>query len=154
MSAAKSLFEKYCAYLKAQGRPDNSSKWSSLKKSLNKMMGSAYTETINRNERKEKRIKMYQEFAPTIDGYDEWEWFNSAIDTKVIGLRDNSIPHIMTIFKDKYSWKKSIKKQQTHWYKFQEAVKEHEKFGVKLLSPVFKKMDVNLLTDQPVVSVG
>jgi hypothetical protein len=154
MSAAKSLFEKYCAYLKAQGRPNNSGKWPSLKKSLNEMIGSAYTETINSNERKEKRIKMYKEFAPALPEYDEWEWFNSAIESKVIGLRDNSIPQITTIFKDKYSWKKSIKKQATHWYKFQEAVKEHEKFGVKLLSPVFKKMDVNLLTDQPVVSVG
>lgn len=154
LSAAKSLFEKYCLYLVTQGRPDNSSRWPGFKKTLTEMMGPTYSGNICNYERVEKRLAGYKKYLPTLPEFEEWEWFDAAIETKVVGLKDKKIPQIMTIFKDKTFWRKDIKKEKTHWYKFQEAVKDHEQFGIELISPVFQKMGVNFSKNSFMAPVG
>ncbi len=66
-------------------------------------------------------------------------WFDNSINTKIRGLPDSngSIGEKLTIFKDLYSWK-TTPKQQTDWYKFQMAAKNHLKDGLKVLEPAFE----------------
>jgi len=50
----------------------------------------------------------------------------------------------ITLFEDKYSWKEGVNKEETDWFKFQEAVKEQERVGLKLLGPIFARMKIDL----------
>ena len=50
----------------------------------------------------------------------------------------------LTLFKDKYYWKEDVDRRETDWFRFQKAVKAHERYGVKLLQPLFQKMGVDL----------
>ena len=51
---------------------------------------------------------------------------------------------MLTILKDKFYWREDVKKEETDWYRFQEAVKEHQKVGMDLVKPIFDKMEVDL----------
>ena len=52
----------------------------------------------------------------------------------------------LTLFEDRYYWKRAISKEDTHWYRFQEAIKEHRKAGAELMEPVFRWMGVDITT--------
>lgn len=145
LSAGKALFEKYCQHLNATRKVDNSANWELLERELIEIMGPTYTGNKIRYE--EQRQASYTKRMNWLgDGFDEREWFDDAIETKVRGLRDSEdgLGHKLTLFQDEYYWRDSKNKQQTHWYRFQEAVKEHEKAALKLLSPRFARMGIDL----------
>jgi hypothetical protein len=101
-----------------------------------------------KNYEQDKRIKRYREMAPWLKDFDELTWFNEAIDTKVLGLRDTELGFtaFFTIFEDKYYWKDPDNRDQYHWYRFQEAVKDHERLGISLLKDTFAKMGKDIAT--------
>lgn len=140
ISAAKRLFENYVGYL---GSDDS---WPDLEKELLLAMG--------RSKRGDKpfgqdgRLERYSQMARLPD-YDEDDWFNDAIEREVRGLEDShdGIISKFTVFKDKYWWKEDVNYKDTDWFKFQEAVREHQKFA---LSPVSERcqtmgIDIRLL---------
>ncbi len=139
MDAGKSLFNKYTSYLNNQANPEIS--WDSVESELVTAIG-----TIKpKGEGKKERIKRYQE-VEKVETYDDQDWFKKAIKTDVRGLpdsKDGLAKEYLTFFRDRYSWKTSNYKN-TDWYKFQEAVKAHERKGLKLLAPTFKKMGIDL----------
>lgn len=65
---------------------------------------------------------------PKIIMYDEDLWFREAIEKRGF------------LFWKKYYWKKD--KEQTKWFQFQEAVKEHQKVMLNLLKPIFDEMEL------------
>ena len=78
--------------------------------------------------------------------YDEDNWFNEAIEQKVRGLPDSKSPIIgrLTFFKDEYKWKKGVNKEDTHWFKFQEAVKEHQAIALGPVNEICNTMGINI----------
>jgi hypothetical protein len=70
----------------------------------------------------------------------------AGFNTDDASLRDShdGIMADFTLFQDKHYWKEGIVKEKTKWFRFQEAAKQHEKFAIKQLSPVFAEMGYNL----------
>ncbi|MFP4588287.1 MAG: DUF6765 family protein [Desulfohalobiaceae bacterium] len=143
LSAAQALFMKYCSYLKAQGGKDQSGHWDQLQEELMWIFGRKYTGNVLRY--REDRMERFLEKID-LDTFNDRDWFDGAIETDVQGLKDSHQGLIskLTLFEDKYFWKEVVNQEETHWFKFQEAVKEHEKLGLKLLRPIFAKMKIDL----------
>lgn len=143
LSAAKALFEKYCQYRKSQGKADKRLNWEKLEKELIEIQAKTYTGNIIKY--RDDRIAKYKEILKWPE-FDEKDWFDKAIITKVHGLKDSDdgILSKFTIFQDDYYWREDMNKEETDWYRFQEAVKQHERLGIKLLSPIFNKMGYDL----------
>lgn len=144
LSAAEALFRKYCAYLKTQHRPDNSAQWAELEKELLAVSGTPYSG--NEIAYREMRVPRYKEALPWQDDFDERRWFDAAIKTEVHGMRDSheGLVAELTVFRDEHFWREDVNKEDTAWYQFQEAVKEHEAFAIDRLSPTFKLMGEKL----------
>jgi len=51
---------------------------------------------------------------------------------------------MFTMLRDKLYWKEGVDKEKTHWYRFQEAVKEHQGKAMEDLDILFAKMGINL----------
>jgi hypothetical protein len=144
LSAAKELFRKYCDYQESLGNSNNFNKWADLEKEMIGLQGRTYTGDINYYE--QERSEGYKDKIDWLPDFDEQEWFNESIETDIRGLRDthDGIMAHFTLFQDKHYWKEGIVKEKTKWFLFQEAVKQHEKFAIKQLSPVFAEMGYNL----------
>ena len=76
----------------------------------------------------------------------EDQWFDEAIEHVIRGLADSQdgILARFTVFKDKYSWKEDVAKEDTHWFRFQEAVKEHQAEALGAVSKRCDTMGVNI----------
>ncbi len=145
LSAGEALFKKYCHYLAVHRNLDNSSCWDTLEQKLGTVMGPSYTG--NKPRYRKARLDAYQtEHVKWLKEFDQRLWFDQAIDSKVRGLADSheGLPARFTVFKDEHFWKDDLEKEATDWYRFQEAVKDHEKRALKLLAPRFRAMAVDL----------
>ena len=93
-----------------------------------------------------KRINLYSTLVPWLLPYDKRYWFDSAINQKVRGLKDsrNEVFLKLIILKDKYYWKKDIEKEDTDWFKFQEAIKDHQAEVLPLVNNVCKLMGMDI----------
>lgn len=128
LEAIGRLFEEYRRYLSSIGKKNSQNKEDVIAE-IDKAIG----EHDESNEQKDVRIDRYKAIIGNdfID-YDENRWFNDAVK-KSIGL-----------FKWKYNWRDNYK--ESHWYKFQEAVKEHQKIVKdEILKPIFDKMELKNL---------
>ena len=147
LSASEALFGKYCEYIKKEKQQDNSSEWEKLEIELVELMGPTYTGSWGKY--KKQRLDNYKEvLGGFLPEFDERKWFDEAIKTKVRGMKDSheGLKEKLTIFKDEYYWHDEDNKENTNWFRFQEAVKDHQRASVKLLSSTFKKMGVDLST--------
>lgn len=144
LAAAEALFLRYCRYQREQGSADNSSGWDGLKQDLDQAMGRHYTgdDMWYRDE----RHAAYKKLAPWLKGFDERDWFDDAIKTKVRGLRDssNGLTAMLTLLQDSYSFREDVDIENSHWFCFQEAVKDHERQGLELFEPIFKQMKIDI----------
>jgi len=102
-----------------------------LKKDLDNCIG----EQDQTNEYAEERIARYSNLATEpeygkaeITQYDEDRWLEQAVNEKVRGLRDRSDLFLTRWdpLTDIYTWKDRENYKQTHWLRFQEAVKQHQ----------------------------
>ena len=68
-----------------------------------------------------------------------------AIDIDVLGLKDSEkgLLSMFTIFVTSFNGKRGDK-EKTHWYIFQEAVKEHQANAMEDFDSLFAKMGINL----------
>lgn len=144
LDAAEAIFRRYCRYQKSQGQPDRVRRWPKLKQDLAEAMGPGYSgdECWYRQE----RMAAYRALAPWLDDFDERDWFNAAIETRVRGLRDpgEGLAALFTLFPDSYTFRTDVDYEKTHWYGFQEAVKDHERYALQLLEPIFRQMNVDI----------
>ena len=84
----------------------------------------------------------YEELAETapygmaaLKEYEQDKWLDEAVNEKVWGLRDRSD---FTLARwdpltDIYTWKDPEHYRDTHWYRFQEAVKRHQSDTLAIL---------------------
>jgi len=145
IDAAEALFNKYCHYIKVEQGLDNSGGWQALEQELIDLMGPTYSGSNIRY--RERRLDGYRKQIPWLGGdFDERSWFDAAIDTDVRGLRDskNGIGVKFNFIRDEYYWRDEPNRTDSDWYKFQEAVKEHEKTALTMLSETFSKMGIVL----------
>lgn len=131
ISAAEMLFYKFTDFLNTEVE------WEPIKKILLAIM-----EIDNQK----KRINLYSTLVPWLLPYDKRYWFDSAINQKVRGLKDsrNEVFLKLIILKDKYYWKKDIEKEDTDWFKFQEAIKDHQAEVLPLVNNVCKLMGMDI----------
>ena len=74
----------------------------------------------------------------TLSSYDAKTWFGQAINEKVNLFRDAT--YGIGLFPDKYQWKNTKTYRNTDWYKFQEAIKQHQTYVLYL----FRKHELGL----------
>ena len=135
LKASEHIFELYCRY--GQGYlPDTIEEG---KKELVPALREAIGDYDSKNKRKNERIERYKNLIGNdFIEYDEDSWFDSIVswmsDPETIG--SSQVKRI-------YSWKENYK--ESDWYKFQEAVKNHQKAAEEVLSPTFEKMDITKL---------
>jgi hypothetical protein len=94
------------------------------------------------NKKSDERIARYRQLSSTADygdrelpEYDVDLWLEQALNENVRGLRDRSDFTLARFdpFQDVYTWKKG-NYQQSDWYCFQEAVKNHQNTAWDILS--------------------
>ena len=102
---------------------------------LKKDLGLCIGDRDQSNDFSKKRIARYEKLAETapygmaaLKEYEQDRWLDDAVNEKVWGLRDRSD---FTLARwdpltDIYTWKDPEHYRDTHWYRFQEAVKQHQ----------------------------
>ena len=146
LSAAKNLFHIYRNFLASQQRfGDNyRPEWEGLEGKLVTAVGDAASGAVNKG--KEARIERYRKLASWLPEYSEKTWFDDAVLRKTRGLKDSheGLISAITIFKDEHYWRTDKDKKTTDWYKFQKAVKQHERYSLELLSPLYEQLGIVL----------
>lgn len=114
MQASEALFAKYCAFNEGRSCSPECS-WDVMAKELTEILGPAHKmDSVQLN--LYKRHQRYEEKMAFLKEFDPYEWFNLAIDKEA-----NSC-----------LWREG--KEQSDWYRFQEAVKKHHHFAYNLIS--------------------
>jgi len=141
LAAAEKIYGKYKNYNKQRNKKANQG-WKALQGQLIQAMGVSFSG--NQIYYREDRINRYRGLAKWLKDFDESEWFKDAIEVEVKGLKDSDsgLLSMFTMLRDKLYWRKD--KEKTHWYRFQEAVKEHQGEVMKDLDKLYKKMGVDL----------
>jgi len=129
LAAAEKLYEKYRAAM--QNTAPNE-EWSDLQQKLVDAMGLPFSGSINWYQ--DERTNAYRKVAPWLGVFDEEEWRDAAIEKDFLGFICNGC----------YTWQENVVPEETDWYRFQEAVKEHQRLAMDLIGPLFKRMDVDL----------
>lgn len=87
------------------------------------------------NAHESRRIARYRELARAheyggreLEPYYAHSWMDEAVNEAVLGFRDRSDLFLARLdpMTDSYTWKDRENYKQTHWYRFQEAVKQHQ----------------------------
>jgi len=150
MKSAAKLFTKYRLYVdkKCSVKALNADRMQ-LIKGLRSAIGEVDQSNSNKMVRIERYIELSQKmFGYEMPEYDEYAWFEEALNEKVRGLRDKSDSFLTRWdpLTDIYTWREPRKYKETNWYKFQEAVKSNQDTTWDLLdNKVFSKLDLKHL---------
>jgi len=130
--AATHLFEKLALHVdRRRSKVCIAAGKRKLRRDLDRAIGDQDPE----NKYRAERIARYRELAQSAEYgdrevpiYDADEWFEAAENENVRGIRDrgDSMLQRFDPLRDVYTWKSALQRATTHWYKFQEAVKEHQ----------------------------
>ncbi len=144
LEAGENLYKKYQRHNTEILKREVNAKWSELNDWFLDIFGRSYTGPIDVGEG--DRIKAYKEKGPWLGEFDEEIWFDEAIETEIRGLKDSKegLASKLTIMRDKHFWREDVEKEKTDWFRFQEAVKEHQTLAMGYLKPTFDKMDIDL----------
>jgi hypothetical protein len=140
LEASGRLFELYRLHLK----PDSTKqKVARDKKALLDEIDRAIGTYDKKNKKKDRRINRYQDLIgdDLIQDYDKKSWFTVAVKR----LRKESVfdRRLGAHTEWDYFWKENYVKSD--WYKFQQAVKAHQKKAKAILKPLFAQMEVTEL---------
>lgn len=112
--------------------------WQKTRKTVLNSMGPAYT---RKDLYRQERLSAYKKLIKGFIEYNTQAWFDEAVDTEIIGLKDRqSRIGTISLLKDMYYSKNGF--ENSHWYNFQEAVKEHRRMAINLFSPLLKKKEL------------
>ncbi|MBN2440122.1 MAG: hypothetical protein JXJ04_02210 [Spirochaetales bacterium] len=149
LSAAKHIFLILTAY--SQGKEiqnlddivnnKNDSSWQVVEKELKDALGPVFTFIKNSIDLKNKRMEGYNKLLKNnFEQYESTRWFNEAVDIHVKGLKDKPVKFGQSSFiPDVYTMKENF--ESSHWYKFQEAVKEHQAYAKEKIKPRIEQME-------------
>jgi hypothetical protein len=117
--------------------------WNQIKTNIDKVIGEPINETQLDlfPKQKEQRINKIKELLDNFDGasdYDPQKWFADSVEQDVKLFNDRIIK--FDPVKDKYKFKKNYK--NSHWFKFQEAVKEYQRRATVKLTPLLEQLEI------------
>ncbi len=137
LEASGKLFELYRRHL-TPGCPKQ--KLEKDKKTLLRDIDRAIGEYDKKNKKKNRRINRYLNLIGDnlVEDYNERSWFKVAVkkQRKDSGSGSRRRRH----FKWDYIWQDNY--VRSDWYKFQQAVKAHQKKAKEILKPVFEQTEV------------
>ncbi len=117
-----------------------SNKWSKVKKNLAEMLQPTIEEDqldlvpIQQEQRINKMKALIEPFDCDAD-YDPLKWLRSAVNEKndlPDKLDQKAFNNIPLTFKEKYT--------RSHWYKFQESLKDYQKLAISKLRPILEDL--------------
>jgi len=111
LEAAKNIFSRFFHYADVKVTSEIiATEWNHLETAISTAIGKeSYTEKREDTE----RIERYRIIAKDVPDYDKQLWFNKAITKKELSKKPDF--------------------QNSHWYKFQEAVKEHQQLAFETI---------------------
>lgn len=129
--AVGQLFEEYRRYLDP-GCPED--RLSQDKASVISDIEKAIGDYDKDNEENPNRIARYKALiGEDFKEYSKVAWFSEAVDKKGFNLKP--------IFRASYEWKANY--QESNWFRFQQAVKEHQKFTKEnILKPITENLEL------------
>ncbi|MBA4398030.1 MAG: hypothetical protein C0394_11705, partial [Syntrophus sp. (in: bacteria)] len=140
LAAAAGVLRKLAKYVDAKiTKEELGRRETGLKDDLDRCIGGP----DQTNAHESRRIARYRELARSpeyggrdLEPYDVHRWMDEAVNEKVRGLRDRSGRFIARLdpFTDIYTWKDRENCKQTHWRRFQEAVKRHQEETWEILA--------------------
>ncbi len=143
-TAACALLMLYSEYLKKTPE-DTRSEISALDTILKNWWGVARKQSSHTYEMQHPgRVELYKKEIPWLPDYDEMTWLKDSVDIEVRGLPDSykeGLRNFFTLLPDRYYWKGP--KEETTWYRFQEAVKAHQRLALSLMKERYKKMGLD-----------
>jgi hypothetical protein len=132
LEAAVGMFRRLAKYVDPKITPEELRKReTTLKDDLDRCIGPP--DPANADE--DRRITRYRDLSRTPEyggsemaPYDADRWMDDAVNEAVRGLRDRSdfILARWDPLKDSFTWKDRENYRQTHWYRFQESIKQHQ----------------------------
>jgi len=146
LAATERLFHRYCDHLETHQRYEGRERpaWDALEQELVAMMQPVSSRGSEK--RKDARLDAYGRAIPWLRDYDELEWLDAAVETRVRGLRDNKNGLLakLTVFRDEHYWREDVEREKTDWFGFQQAVRDHQEVGMKQITPIYEQMNINL----------
>ena len=129
--AARSLYSEYCRLTSNPSAPDPDDVMRDLKAVFGASQHTPRNSAI--------RVKRYKELiGAEYRSYAESDWFEKAVEKETVG----SLPEDDVRNPDQHAWLPRY--QESHWFKFQEAVKAHQREAYnKVLGPIVEHMSVH-----------
>ncbi len=85
-----------------------------------------------------KRMKLYFKYGNMVE-YDKGKWLSEAVQT------EPNIPEIPASIPEKhFTCKNKDNFFKSDWYKFQQAVKQHQQTALEILEPILSKIELEL----------
>jgi hypothetical protein len=129
----------YSNYLLMTSMP---SKWANVKKVLSTVIGqNTDDKEIALFARQQSlRLKKLKEVLSEFDteDFNPDKWFDQAVQTDVKFLNNKKVK--LDPIKNKYTFKDNF--ENSHWYKFQQAVREFQKIASNKLEPILTQMEI------------
>ena len=149
LDAAEHIYRFFRRYKKPEIKEaELAAECKTLLQDLDAAMGETF-EGKDKPKTKKKRLRNYKKLIADAVEYDEDKWFNAAVKHNVRGLPDDWHFRLLNktrIFEDTYSKKRGF--AESDWFKFQEAVKCHQRSASKLFRKIYKQIEVPDL-DEP-----
>lgn len=132
IEAARNIFIKFSHFASSQiTERQIQEAWDSLQ---NELVNSIGEEAEKEDRKNRRRIDNYKAIVQDIKKYNPREWFEQAIRT--VKSRGASPRRGRTV--KTYRQKQAF--TNSHWYKFQEAVKKHQRLALTILNPIFEQI--------------
>lgn len=132
IEAARNIFIKFSQLANSQvTEEDIQETWNSFQCELVNSIGE---ETENEDRKSRRRINNYKAIVQDIKKYNPREWFEQAVRTVKTRGASSHRGRIVKTYRQKQDFTNS------HWYKFQEAVKEHQQLALTILNPIFDQI--------------
>ncbi len=132
LKAAEFIYDRYRSHLVSRGISEKKP-WEDLRRDLYGAMGHDYSGCFKCDEN--KRIQAYRKLAPWLKKFDKDKWKKDAMEGNLLELVCDGCWHV---------WREDVDFEKTDWYRFQEAVKEHQTLAMTQLEPLYEQMGVDL----------
>jgi hypothetical protein len=131
LDAAEKIYFAFKKYNNHEVTDDTlSTDWNSLRKKLEKAMNTSSILGSIFNSSQKARIKAYNAICDDIPAYDENEWRRAALEKREMEV---------DLF-DRY-WARAHY-PDSHWHRFQEAIREHYLLSLEHLAPLYEELKV------------
>lgn len=136
LEASEKVFGKYMKYNNSSIKTGAlATAWNEVRAVLDKAIGKEFE---CGEDGSAARIKRYRAIEQDMPEYSSDRWFKDAVKTNTRGFPDSWWS--ITILPDSHEWK--AKHTTSDWFRFQEAVKDHQHFAESQCRDIFMQMEI------------